>query len=98
MTDLEHVRAAVSEIVSTRLEGTEIVSVDVSSDEDADGEEILRVVIVFDAGKKRLDPKRVAGLLRRLRPRLLEDGEKRFPLLSFISKVEAGKGFSPEAA
>ena len=52
------------------------------------GDEILEFRIVFDAAD-RLDPKRVAGLIRHLRSRLHDISEERFPVLSFVSAAEA---------
>ncbi len=39
---------------------------------DGDGEEYLRIIIVFDGDQKRLDPGWTSGLIRRLEPKLIE--------------------------
>lgn len=71
-------------------EGARIVSVSVKEDRDPYGSEILAVRVVYDAKEDRLDPRTVAGMVRHIRSRLLDDlCEERFPILSFIAKPEA---------
>jgi hypothetical protein len=53
--------------------------------------------LIVDEGKGRLDAKRASGLTRHVRSKLAEIGESAFPLLSFISKNEAGE-LNTEAA
>ena len=55
---------------------------------DGDGEPYLRIMIVFDGDQKALDPRWTSGLIRRIRPKLIEAGVEEFPSPSFIEKSE----------
>ena len=68
----------------------------VQEDEDFDGDPVLRIVVIYDS-EARPEPSKVAGLIRMLRPRLLEHKEPRFPLVRLVSKADSAE-LSPEAA
>ena len=55
---------------------------------DGDGEAYLRIMIVFDGDQEALDPGWTSGLIRRIRPRLIEAGVREFPSPSFVKKSE----------
>ena len=55
---------------------------------DGDGEEYLRIVIVFDGDQDTLDARWTSTLIRRIRPKLLDEGVKQFPSFSFVGKSE----------
>ncbi len=55
---------------------------------DGEGETYLQIVIVFDGDQKLLDPGWTSGLIRRIRPKLIEAGVEEFPSPSFIAKAE----------
>ena len=55
---------------------------------DGDGQPYLRIMIVFDGDQKALDPRWTSGLIRRIRPKLLEAGVEEFPSPSFVEKSE----------
>lgn len=55
---------------------------------DGDGEEYLRVMIVFDGEQDALDARWTSGLIRRIRPKLFDAGVMAFPSLSFVEKSE----------
>ena len=57
-------------------------------DEYGDGEEYLRVMIVFEGDQEALDAGWTSGLIRRIRPKLFDAGVKEFPSLSFVGKSE----------
>ena len=52
----------------------QIVGLTVKEAEDADGDPILRIDVVFEAAEGRLDPKKVLGLIRNLRKPLADEG------------------------
>lgn len=67
-----------------------IVSVTVSEDTDFDGDDVIVVRVVYETPTGRLDAKKAAGMIRHLRSKLHDDiAEDRFPLLSFVSLVDA---------
>jgi hypothetical protein len=85
------VEKAIWSAVKDRFPGREIESIRVREDLDHDGDPILRVDLIVRERKKVLDPKRTGSLTGLIRARLSEIGITSFPVLSFISKSEAGK-------
>jgi len=75
-------------VVERELSPTRVVDVSVKESVAFDGEEILRVRIVFSPEEGQLDPAKVLGLVRHLREPMQEQGEVRFPLLSFMTPEE----------
>ena len=56
---------------------------------DGDGSLYLRIRIIFDGDQKNLDPSWTGGgLIRRIRPKLIEAGIEEFPSPGFIGKDE----------
>ena len=55
---------------------------------DGDGKPYLRIMVVFDGDRERLDPRWTSGLIRRIRPKLIEAGVQQFPSPSFVKKSE----------
>ena len=69
---------------------------------DHDGDKYLSITIVFDGDQKRLDAEWTLSLIRRIRPKLMEQGIDDFLFLSksFIEKseweaVQEGRYFEP---
>lgn len=86
MTKIDDV---VERVVRQQLAPAQIVGLTVKEAEDADGDPILRIEVVFEAAAGRLDPKKVLGLIRHLRKPLADEGSDRFPVFSFMSAEEA---------
>ena len=55
---------------------------------DGQGEVYLCVLIVFDGNQDLLDPAWTVGLIRRIRPKLIDVGVEEFPVSSFIKRTE----------
>lgn len=85
---LAQVRKIVSDIVKTQLGREHVVSVTVEEDQDFDGDLVLRVTVVLKGDRDELDPSKLSGLLRHLRPALSKGGEDRFPVMSFVAAEE----------
>ena len=88
----------VKQVVQKQLAPAKIVDLTVEKDEDADGDPILRIEVVFEAEGDRLDPEKVLGLGRHLHERLhqpsrttqaLHSSADRFPIFSFMTSEEA---------
>jgi hypothetical protein len=73
------------------FENIEISEFAVVKDTDSDGDEILRVRVVFDNDRQPLNTRKRIGLLRHLRPKLEKIGQPAFPIFSFIAASEAGR-------
>ena len=87
---LGDIKRVVKDTLSADFESVRILDVSVHSDLDTDGDEILRIEVLFDGKPKDIDARKVAGAVRQLRPRLSEISEA-FPLLSFISRSDLGR-------
>ncbi|HET7413546.1 MAG TPA: hypothetical protein VFJ18_12890 [Pararhizobium sp.] len=90
----------IAEIVSDTLRAdfdkARILDVRVFSDEDSDGDDVLRIEVVFEGAQKDVDARKLSGAIRHVRPKLSHIGEEAFPLFSFISKGDAGaRNFEP---
>lgn len=75
-------------VMSQALGPDAIARVEVRRGVDSDGDRILRITIILNDNLPP-DPKRLAAFVRHLRTEL--DGHDDFPILSFISKSDAGK-------
>lgn len=91
MAEAAEIQRVAADVIASELgEDARIVSVTVTEDTDPDAGEILLLRIVYDSNKNKLNAKTVAGMIRHLRSRLSEEiAEERFPLLSFVSRLEA---------
>ncbi len=88
---------AIERVVREQLSDAVVDRVTVQEDIDHDGDEILRVFVIFDAGKGRPDPNRTVSMVRHVRERLHEVKEDRFPIISYVSTSDA-KRMKPAAA
>ena len=75
----DNVIAAVEEIVRREMEPFDFRSVDVTAANDHDGDPILLIDAQYGSGGRPIEPKVVAGLVTKLRDRLWNLGETRFP-------------------
>ena len=88
------VRAIVREALAERFTADELVFdpivVEPAVDEfgDGDGSPYLRILIIFDGDREHLKPSRTAGLIREIRPKLIEAGIEEFPSPGYIGKSE----------
>ena len=85
---LAQVRKIIGDIVKAQLGREHVVSVTVEEDHDFDGDLVLRVTVVHKGDRNELDPSKLSGLLRHLRPALSKGGEGRFPVMSFVAAEE----------
>jgi len=96
--DTARVAKIVVDTLGKRFKDIEIVDVVVSSDKDRDGEEILRIQIIFKGVLQESDARQVAGATRAVWPALEDElDDDLFPLLSFVSKVDYERGQRREA-
>ena len=55
---------------------------------DSDGSTYLQILVVFDGDWKKLDIDWISSLIRRIRPKLNEEGIDEFPAPGFVGKSE----------
>jgi hypothetical protein len=89
MRDEKKIAEVVKDTVSATFDKVKILRVTVLSD--ADDDDVLNIEVVFDGTPKDLDARQVTGIVRHVRPKLTAIGEAAFPLMSFISKDDAGQ-------
>jgi hypothetical protein len=85
MTNEAHIRTAIREVLARQFAGVDIVSVNLAESLDHDGDEILRVEVVFRSVGDKLDPIKVKGLVRHLRSVLADQHEDRFPVITYLT-------------
>lgn len=93
---VEELRKKLESMIRKELAGIEIDRVDVREDVDHDGDEILRVLVVFGGSQDDLDGRRTLHAITRVHETLLDEGEVRFPIFSYVSRADA-KGLKPAA-
>ena len=84
----ENIDEALKKFVEKELYPAEIVDLKTEENEDADGDPVLWINVVYRTENNRLDPAKVGGLSRHLRARhgnLIAD---RYPLFSFMIPEE----------
>ena len=88
MQDLETVRGAIFDALSRTLRAVKILDVRLSEDVGPEGEDVLRIDVIFEGDPQKIDPRLISGMVRTLRPVLEEAHESAFPLISLISKSD----------
>ena len=88
MRDFAKIRKVVTDTLSSQFKRIRIIDVEVEEDMDTSGDKILIIDVIFEGSTDDLDPKKLAGIERQLRPKLDAIEETAFPLVSFISKAE----------
>lgn len=91
MVAMEKLRDIVLDVLRERFDDVAIENIDIQRDRDEDGNDILRVQVVFDGNTKRLDARKASSVQRYMRPRLAEIQETAFPVMSYISKSDYRK-------
>lgn len=88
MQKLQSIKKIVRETLAGHFDHIRILEIDVQKDTDADGDDVLKINIVFEGSPRDLDISKLTGTVRQLRPKLDKIHESAFPLLSFISKAD----------
>lgn len=92
--DKQKLSGVITKLLEEHFDNIDIVDVVVSPDRDRDGDEILRVEVVFNGDLKGSE---VAAASRYIGPAISEVNEDLYPLLSFVSKVDYDRGHKSEA-
>ncbi|MDE2739702.1 MAG: hypothetical protein F4170_06110 [Rhodobacteraceae bacterium] len=84
----EDIDKILKEFVQKHLEPAEIVNLISREDEDADGDPIMRIRVVYNPEKNPLDPNKTLSLTRHLRQKMGNIFIERFPIFYFVTKEE----------
>lgn len=87
---MEKIAQMVTETLHKDYESVKILSVKVNPDVDYDGDAVLKIEVVFEGRPRDIDARMISGAVRRVRPHLEKLGELAFPLMSFVSRRDAG--------
>jgi hypothetical protein len=88
MHDPETVKKAVVDAISRTFSAVTIVEVKISEDSGPEGEDVLRIDVIYEGDDTKINPRAVSGMIRTLRPVLDKAEESAFPLISLISKAD----------
>ena len=90
---LKMAKETIYDLLCERFSKEAINSVVVKSDRDSDGDRVLRIIVVLEVNHRKLiDGRKMVGLVRHIRTKLDETQSiDDFPMISFVSKKEAGK-------
>ena len=90
VTQFKKMEKMIVETLKQDFDDVNILKVHIHRDVDSDGDEVLRINVIFEGAPKDVDARKLAGAVRSVRPRLVEEFKERaFPLFSFISKGDA---------
>ncbi|WP_457796872.1 hypothetical protein [Methylocystis sp. S23] len=78
----------VKDALSDDFEDIKIVDICATSEVDSDGNEFLRIDVVFEGAEIDVNASKLSGAVRHVRPKLREMGRDAFPLFSFISNKD----------
>lgn len=85
------VSAIVEAVVRERFSHDSIQSVQVAQDVDDEGDAILRIVIFLNGELSSSDKSKILGLVRHIRSELYTANNDVFPIVDFVSSVDAVK-------
>jgi len=86
---INQLEKAIEKVLSDSFVDVKILSVMVTEDVDFDGDDILRVSVVFDGAVKDLQGNIIAKAIRKIRPTMEELDWPAFPSLSFMTREDA---------
>ena len=93
---IQKIKQIVAQTLSRDFNRVQISDIRVHKELDQDGEEVLRIDVVFNGERKDVDARKLSGAVRQIRPKLQAIGEGAFPLFSFISSGDMRRaGFEP---
>lgn len=87
--DVANLEKAICTILSEDFRGVKILDVDISDDEDFNGDAILNVKVVFEGDPRDLEGAMLPQVIRHIRPTLWKHAMRAFPTISFISAKDA---------
>ena len=89
MHDMNNIEATIRNRLAEDFATVRILRIDISEDVDFDGDDILKVKVVFEGPPSDLDRRALVSSVRRVRDALATIGVFEFPAVSFISAEDA---------
>lgn len=78
-------KSAIRDAIAQALSPVEVTAFDIAPDEDKDGEEILRVVVVLDNDKPKVDGRKLLSASVMVQKALDKMQDRRFALIDYVS-------------
>ena len=89
MADKQDLENIIRAVLGDVFGAARIGDVHIVRTEDEDGDEFLRVYVVFNGTEEQFDAALASGVVRRMRPRLLDElMEEAFPVISYLSSSD----------
>lgn len=88
MVENQELREIILAVLKEIFGDARIEGVNVAFAYDEDGDEILRVKVIFDGTEEQLDGRKASSVVRHMRPRLAAIGQQAFPIISYVSSDE----------
>ena len=89
MADNQSVESIIGAILKEAFGDAQIEDVHVVKTFGADGDEILRIYVVFNGTEGQFNAKSASGVVRHMRPRLSEELQiDAFPVISYLSSTD----------
>lgn len=85
----DRIKTVIENVVRERFAGSAIEDVRIFEDVDFEGQPVLRVTVIFEPKRGKLDAEKTSGITRHIRHKLLEMNEEKFPFFRFVSKADA---------
>ncbi len=85
---IAEIDAAVRKVLADAFRRTRILEVRAREDVGSDGEELLRLEVIFKGPLKKVDVDKLTGITRLIRPELAAIGITAFPLFYVISEQD----------
>jgi hypothetical protein len=98
--DTKKLRDILKPLIESALRGVTILAVNLRRSENAYGDPVLWVTVVYDDTRRKgklLDSKITVGMHDRVIPKLRQAGEEAFPVFSYVAKSDLGRT-KPDAA
>lgn len=89
MLNNEALETAIMKILTDDFRGVELLRVNVTPDTDFDGDDILRVEVIFSGEPRDIKPGLITKATRALMPKLSKMEGYAFPSMSFIAEKNA---------
>ncbi|MCB1429476.1 MAG: hypothetical protein KDJ48_08995 [Nitratireductor sp.] len=86
---LDKIRNDILGELQLKFENVRITEVNLAPDVDYEGDEILRIEVIFEGTPRDIDPGLLTRAARSIRPKLLESDLFAFPLMTFTSAEDA---------
>ena len=81
----------IADTIRALLHSGKVVRIETRREESMDGDEVLRVKVIFDNKKKTLDAREMSSITRAVRKSMLDLNDAALPYFSYIAKSELGK-------